>query len=408
MKHRLTSSSVYSLLWLLLLLPLSTTVHGHGKYRSLCSPETVNPDLHCSRFVTTRFDATGRLWLVWFFNGHVYLQYSDNEGKTLSQPVSINTKPEIIDDSGEDRAKIAFGNKGEIYLAWTMKTPRPYTGHIRFVRSLDQGKSFSEPTTINDDEFEAHRFAAMETNSKGEIYLAWLDKRDLFRAKSKNKKYAGSAVYYSRSSDRGKSFSINKKIADHSCECCRVAMGMDKKGLPIVLWRHVFPGSKRDHAVSHFISEDSPGEMIRLSRDEWAIDACPHHGPDIEVDQQGNTHVVWFANSHKRQGLSYAKLLNGKDKFTQPTSFGDRQTAGHPYLLSHQNNLYLVWMEFNNDQMELYLKTSPDNGENWKQKEMVAKTAGAADHPFLLNKCDRIYVSWHTRKDGLIFKKIDP
>ena len=379
---------------------------GHAKEAELCNKETVAPDLHCAKFVTTRFDPAGRLWLTWFFNNHVYTQYSDDLTKTLSDPVIVNIEPENIDDSGEDRVKIAFGQEGEIYLVWAMKPPQKYTGHIRFSRSIDGGKSFSKPITIDDDEFRAHRFAAMETNQKGDIYLAWLDKRDLFRARAKKIEYAGSAIYYSRSTDKGQSFSANKKIADHSCECCRVSMDMDKNDLPVVLWRHVYPGSMRDHAVTKFADEDTPGEVIRVSRDEWAIDACPHHGPDIKSDQNGTQHVVWFANSEKRRGLSYAKMPEGKKEFSSPFSFGDPQTAGHPYLLSDENNLYLVWTAFEDDQMRVYLKKSTDNGDNWGGESVIAEIDSSADHPFLLkNGCD-IFLSWHTRKNGLVFKKI--
>jgi len=380
--------------------------HGHGKEAELCNKETVKPDLHCAKSVTTRFDQTGRLWITWFFNNHIYVQYSDDLAEIFSKPVVVNIEPENIDDSGEDRVKIAFGQEGEIYLAWTMKPPKKYSGHIRFSRSVDTGKSFSKPITVDDDEFQAHRFAAMETNKKGEIFLAWLDKRDLFRAKAKEIEYAGSAIYYSRSTDKGQSFSVNKKIADHSCECCRVSMDIDKNDLPVVLWRHVFPGSMRDHAITRFSDEETPGEVIRVSRDKWAIDACPHHGPDLKTDQEGTQHVVWFANSENRQGLSYAKMPAGKNEFTSPTPVGDPQTAEHPYLLSHENNLYLVWMAFNDDRLRVYLKKSTDHGDSWGKETVIAETDGSADHPFLLKNGCKIFLSWHTRKNGMVFKRV--
>ncbi len=400
---------VCSALCLLLFLfsgAVAAAQHGHGKEAELCNKETVKPDLHCAKFVTTRFDQAGRLWITWFFNNHIYVQHSDDLTKNFSDPVIVNIEPENIDDSGEDRVKIAFGKEGEIYLAWTMKPPKKYSGHIRFSRSVDGGKSFSKPITVDDDEFQAHRFAAMETNKNGEIFLAWLDKRDLFRAKAKEIEYAGSAIYYSRSIDKGQSFSANKKIADHSCECCRVSMDIDKNELPVVLWRHVYSGSMRDHAFTRFTDEETPGEVIRVSRDEWAVDGCPHHGPDIKSDQKGAQHVVWFTNSEKRRGLSYAKMEEGENEFTSPVSFGDPQAAGHPFLLTNENNLYLVWMAFKDDQMQVYLKKSTDSGDSWGEESVLAETDTSTDHPFLLeNGCD-IFLSWHTRKNGLVFKKI--
>ncbi len=381
--------------------------HEHEKNISLCSEGIVDPDIRCSKFVTTDFDLNERLWLAWYFNGHVYTQYSDDLGESLSKPVKVNKTPEKIDDSGEDRVKIAFGQQGEIYLAWTMKTPRKYTGHIRFSRSINGGQFFSNPITIDDDEFESHRFAAMQTNQNGDIYLAWLDKRDLFRAKAKKQNYVGSAVYFTRSTDQGETFLANKKIADHSCECCRVSMEIDKTGVPVILWRHVFENSMRDHAITRFDDETTSGEIIRVSEDEWSIKACPHHGPDLKSDPSGNQHVVWFSNSKKRQGLFYANLQAEQNSFNEPLPFGNPKTASHPYLSSQGTNLYLVWTAYENDKMKLYLKQSPDSGKSWGEEKVIAESSGATDYAFLIKKDDGIFVSWHTRQQGLIIKKVN-
>jgi len=78
------------------------------------------------------------------------------------------------------------------------------TGDIRFSRSSDGGRSFSTPVTVNDNrEIISHRFDAMTVNAKGQVFIAWLDKRDLSEARKAGKEYAGAALYYAMSDDGG-------------------------------------------------------------------------------------------------------------------------------------------------------------------------------------------------------------
>jgi hypothetical protein len=80
----------------------------------------------------------------------------------------------------------------------------------------------------------------MGVNERGPIYIVWLDKRDISIATKKGEKYSGLAINYALSDDEGKTFHTNIKAADHYCECCRVAMAMDKDGTPIIVWRYIF------------------------------------------------------------------------------------------------------------------------------------------------------------------------
>jgi hypothetical protein len=43
---------------------------------------------------------------------------------------------------------------------------------------------------------------------------------------------------------------------------------------------------------------------------------------------------------------------------------------------------------------------SRDDGKTWSAAKAVAQTSDASDHPLLLNRGQRIYLSWMTRADG--------
>jgi hypothetical protein len=345
--------------------------------------------------VSATFDANGRLWLASVKDGHVLVSYSDDRGKTTSTPVQVNAEAEYVAADGENRPKIALAGNGNIYLSWTRSLETPYAGNIRFSRSLDGGKSFSEPVTVNDnlDPF-THRFEALGVNARGQIYIAWLDKRDNEAAKKKGEKYGGISVYYAVSKDEGKSFQANSKAADHSCECCRVAMAMDTDGVPVITWRQIYGKNVRDHAMLRL---DGKSEPIRLSNDNWEVDACPHHGPALSIAADGVYHSVWFNNAPERHGLFYANSPDQGKSFSSPMNFGNfKAQAAHPNVLSLGQRVFIVWKEFDGAATSINLIQSGDGGKLWSAPRKIASTADTSDHPWLLADGDKVYLSWNT------------
>src|SRR5690606_27220036 len=128
----------------------------------------------------------------------------------------------------------------------------------------------SEPVNVNDDGAPiAHRFPTFKVDGQGHVYVVWIDKRDLEAAKEAGTPYEGAALYFSQSKDQGASFTANQKLADYSCECCRIAMDLNEQGRPLMLYRHVFPGSIRYHALIRMQADGSFSAPQRISDDEW-------------------------------------------------------------------------------------------------------------------------------------------
>lgn len=345
------------------------------------------------------FDQQGRLWRASVKAQHVLVDYSDDGGKTFSAPVTVNVDPESVGAEGDSRPKIALGKNGEVFVSWTRALDKPYSGDIRFARSLDGGKTFSAPITVNDNrEVISHRFDALAVGSDGLVYLVWLDKRDLAAAKKKREPYDGSAVYYAVSDNGGASFSSNRKVADHSCDCCRIALAIPPTGAPAIFWRHVYPGNIRDHAFTRL---DGKNEIRRVSHDEWKIEACPHHGPALSVAQDGVYHFAWFDNAPQAEGLFYARSADGGRTFSKPLKFGDNaHQPGHADVLSLGSTVWLTWKEFDGEQSVLYTMLSRNGGTTWDAPRKLAATADASDHPLLVQHDGHAFLSWNTMKDG--------
>ena len=114
------------------------------------------------------FDAHGALWSVAKQGEHVIIRRSTDLGRTWSAPRFVNASAEPVGADGDARPKLAFGTGSEVSHLDTTAATKPYTGMIRFARSIDGGKTFTAPVTVHADRQEiTHRFDALAVNSKG-------------------------------------------------------------------------------------------------------------------------------------------------------------------------------------------------------------------------------------------------
>ncbi|ALP52818.1 hypothetical protein Tel_06425 [Candidatus Tenderia electrophaga] len=375
--------------------------HAHAGHTPVAADAPVS--IANGRVPSAAFDARGRLWLAWVQNDHVYVNYSDDLGQRFSPPVAVNPEPEQIHDNGEARPKVALDRDGRVFVAYTRKLPKRFTGNIRFSRSLDGGRSFSRPLTVNDDrEMISHRFVSMAVDARGGVHLAWLDARDAVAAADSGRPYDGSALYYSYSDDHGAAFQPNRKLADTTCQCCRIALALDGTQRPVFFWRHIFanasgPGS-RDHALLRLGTDAAPQ---RISHENWRVESCPHHGPALAIGADGRRHMAWFNIAAGAPGLYYAYSDDGGRTRSPVHPFGGADSqAQHPHLLERDGRVYLVWKAFDGRRTTVQLMRSSDGGASWGAPEALAATSGESDHPFLLQHDGQVYLSWHSAADG--------
>ena len=352
------------------------------------------------------FDEAGKLWRASVHDGFVQVDKSSDLGKTFSKPVKVNQTAMKIGADGEARPKIA-ALAGNIYLTWTQALKTPYAGYIWFARSVDGGKSFDKPYIVHTDRAEiTHRFDALNVASDGKITVTWIDKRDLIAAKAAGKKYDGAAIYYAVSTDAGKTFAPEQKLADSSCECCRIVTTNKPDGTTTVLWRHVFEGSERDHNIAEIPKAGAKPEPHRATFGRWVVDGCPHHGAALASGGENANwwgyHMAYFDGNDKKPGLYYSRM-DGLAWVASPAKkFGDNtKQAGHPDILSSGENVWLVWREIKDGKSSILGMHSDDGGRNWNDAKTLASTSQKADYPFLLQHKHTAYLMWNTQQEGL-------
>ena len=298
--------------------------------------------------------------------------------------------------------KIALAPGGAVFVAWTRSGARPYTGDIRFARALDGGLTFSDPVVVNDDGLTTgHRFETLSVNVAGDVFLVWIDKRDLETATAAGSTYAGAALYYAWSTDGGATFTSNAKIKDHVCECCRIAVAIEDTGWPVLVWRDVLDGI-RDHRILRFLDRDRVSALARVAVDNWRIDACPHHGPSLAIDSEGTYHTVWATGvSPRGPGSFYARSEDRGATFSTPMSIGSPETLGHASVTAAGLRVAVAWKgKSASGDTAIGVLDSTDGGRSWGEAREVVTTTGSSDHPLVLSDGHDLYLSWHTTKEG--------
>lgn len=352
--------------------------------------------------VSVASDASGRIWLAQSRQGRIWVALLDANGKLLGRETVVNPVAMKVAADGEARPKIAVAPNGHLYVTWTESLKKPYAGYIWFARSIDGGKSFEAPYIVHQHRDEiTHRFDSLYVAANGIITVAWVDKRDLLAAKAAGKLYDGAAIYYAVSSDQGKTFAPEQKLADSSCECCRIAMTGKPDGTVALLWRHVFEGSERDHAMAEIGGTGKP-VLVRASYGHWKVDGCPHHGAAIAVGEGFGYHLAYFDGAGDKPGLRLARMDGQAWVNSPPKRIGDlKRNASHPALLSVADKVWLAWQERDGSGFDIVAMVSVDGGRTWGTPSVMLHSTTKLDYPQWLNLPGLVSLAVNTSDQGL-------
>lgn len=372
----------------------SAPMHHHGHAAAACS------GLACAKSATAVFDARGALWVVWAAAGSVSVARSTDAGLTFG-PASLVGSPGAALDAGTDaRPQIVVDAQGGIVVAYSVFKDKAWNAQVLVATSTDGGATFSTPRSLSADAA-SQRFPALALRADGRLLAVWIDKRTAAAARRKGVPQAGAALAYAWSDDGGESFTGERIAQDSTCECCRLAVAFDAQSRPLVLYRSIFAGGERDHALLSLANEGEAKAATRVAEDRWAIDGCPHHGPSLAVSSDGTVHAAWFTQGRSRQGLFLARSTDGGATFSTPQPMGNAaQQPGRPALFAQGREVWLVWKEFDGQRLFIKERRSADAGQTWSSERLLASTANSADHPLLIGDGRRVYLSWLTRDEG--------
>ena len=158
--------------------------HQHGKPGS--APEAFT--------ATPAFAPDGTLWMARPTGNRIVVQRSTDLGKTFAAPVAVTPGPMNLDWGPDARARIAVDPKGGLIVTFGTFQDKNFNGRAYFARSSD-GTSFTQPRPITSDTT-SQRFEVAGVDPAGRVFAAWLDKRNVAKARAAGRAYPGAALAY--------------------------------------------------------------------------------------------------------------------------------------------------------------------------------------------------------------------
>lgn len=384
------SATTYILLLVLLLLNACQTQNS--------SPAASNvPSLVLHSTVAVAFAPDGRLWRLIPTPDAVYVDYSDDEGRSFFAPRRVNPAAQKISVWPENPPAIAVGRSGRIHVLYYADEAQRSTSFYSY--SDDGGKTFSLPKLVSDHADSAmHYMDRMLLDNEDKVYLFWHDRRHELLDQQ-----LGSGVlslYYAVSDNLHPEF-YNRFISNGICSCCRTATALAPNNKPILLARMVFADGVREHALMRLDKKGKWSKPIRVTADQWTIEACPEHGPALAIDENGRTHMTWFTLGNIRQGIFYAHTDDFGANVSEPMRVGNRERLpGHPDVLALRERVILTWKEFDGKHTFIQVQESSDRGANWSKARAVFTTSADNGHPALISNGRDIFLSWVSSEQG--------
>ena len=138
---------------------------------------------------------------------------------------------------------------------------------------------------------------------------------------------------------------------DSTCECCRLGLTFAAPGRPAVIFRNIFEGGVRDHAVMTFTDVATPGEVRRVSNDDWQIARLPasRAEPVGCAERDLSRGLV-----HQRQGAEGTVLCTLAGRRPDVLRAACRsarpdRSPSRPFVLAGPQGTAMVWKEFDGE-----------------------------------------------------------
>ncbi len=255
-----------------------------------------------------------------------------------------------------DYPKLQIGKDFWLWV-WpeTISDKHKYAYGLRFARSFDQGRTWSDPQWLHDDQSPTeHGFVSLQPLPDGGFAVIWLDGRAMKpQSEGDHDGHHGGGGMQLRFREVGaKTLGPEQLWDDRTCECCGTALTRQKDGSLLAAYRNRSDEEFRDiHLIRY---KAGRAEKITPSfNEQWKIHGCPVNGPALACTNK-TTAVAWFTGADKGavamaltqdSGTSWSKSL------TNQTPHGGR-TA----LFATKIGYWMSWVQQSEEQSSIVVR----------------------------------------------------
>lgn len=278
------------------------------------------------------FTADNHVYVLWqeivfsggSHGGEIFFARSEDGGNSFSKPRNLSA---TIAGAGKGRLSehqwdngsldFILGPAGEIFVAWT-----EYEGALRFRRSLDGGRSFSDTIHVNGSDQQPARGPTLAIAPTGRLYVAW--------AVGKNE---SADIHLTTSDDRGQSFAATRITHHSEGQADTPGLAVDAEGrVHLVYAERPMEASEYFHVFYLTLNEAGEAASEPRALSPYPAENEGAQAPVIRVDSESRLYVVWEHHSDPSRfarGMGYAFSPDAGQTFTEPAMLpGSRGNSG--------------------------------------------------------------------------------
>lgn len=301
--------------------------------------------------------ADGSFYVAWVNHdgkqADVMIANFSSNGEMRGTPVRVNRQVGVATAWRGDQPSLGVADNGSVHVVWTARVDAggKHGTDLYMSVSNDRGQSFAFEIKINDDKIPgAHGMHSLAIAKDGRVYVGWLDERNIQKPKPSTKgeghhMESNRDLFIAHSTDGGRNFSTNRKIASEACPCCKTALAIANDGTLYAGWRQVLPGSYRHIAVMSSTDGGATfSSPVIVSDDRWMLQGCPVSGPSLSVDTSGRLKVLWYAAGEANApGLYFTESIDKGRSFSARQLLAQEPVKGTPALTAINSGTIAVW-----------------------------------------------------------------
>src|SRR5712691_4339909 len=297
------------------------------------TPVNISNDPSDSANPQIAVDATGNISVVWendTINLGVFYAHSTDGGVSFSSPLPLTTNT-----SGSSGPQLAVDANGNICVVW--EDDFSTRAHVSFSPSADKGATFATPQLNLSKDSTGNSTAPMiALDGGGNINVVWVDNSPSYFA-----------IFFTRSSDNGTTFSTAKGISNTSGNSTNPQLAVDASGNVDVVWQHNTP--QVFNSDIFFARSADGGATFTNPPLNVSISATTGNStfPWMTVDASGGINLGWQYSSAGKAHIVFARSVDAGATFpTQNLSndYDSNSSSGGVQIASDKNgNLDVVW-----------------------------------------------------------------
>ncbi|MGZ5548017.1 MAG: sialidase family protein [Nitrososphaeraceae archaeon] len=332
-------------------------------------------------------------------NYDIFFAKSEDNGKTFGRPINLSNNTEF-----SERPQIAVSKNG-IFIVWA-ETINPNNKEIMFTKSLDNGKTFSNPINLSSNSKDSYNQEISAFNEN--VYVVWqdTDKKNndtngiiMFKSSTntgntfnnsielinntnsafpkinsygnyvyivwnnENKKNSG--LFFVKSFDKGNNFDdITKLSNDSNFGESQIAV---KENEILVIWggfllkniENIYYFKSSDNGKTFTDATTISEKIIKSNNTNYdtELNDIIENPMNVEVTSKNFSYIAW-QNSFSEQNEDILLLVDNHKDNSRSNIFNLSNNSGIsecPSIAISDNNIYVIWEDFTSGNHEIFL-----------------------------------------------------